>query len=96
MLGGLLVTYPTWVAPVPNNLGLTAPNIPKLGLQIPAICENRLTLAYYGATVYHSIGRTIETSSLTRARLREFKKHKEMATITRSQILDMQFLKCLL
>ena len=71
---------PAWVAPVPNNLGLVAPNIPRPGLQIPAICENRLTLAAYGATIYSSINRTYDTASLSRARLREFKKHKEMVS----------------
>ena len=71
---------PNWVAPVPNNLGLVAPNIPRPGLQIPTICENRLILAAYGATIYSSIDRIIDSVSLSRARLREFKKHKEMVT----------------
>ena len=37
-------------------------------------------MAAYGATLYSSIGRVIDTANLTRSRLREFKKHKEMVT----------------
>ena len=39
-----------------------------------------LNLAAYGATLYSSIGRVIDTANLTRARLRDLKKHKEMVT----------------
>ena len=48
------------------------------GQQISAICEQRLTITADGATLYNSISRTVETEVLTRARLRELKKHKDM------------------
>ena len=74
------IPNPSWVCPDPNPVGATASHIPTPGHQIPAICEQRLNLAAYGATLYSSIGRVIDTANLTRSRLREFKKHKEMVT----------------
>ena len=74
------IPNPAWVAPVPNNLGLVAPNIPRPGLQIPAIYEKGLTLSAYRVTLYNSIGRAIDSVSLSRARLREINKYREMVT----------------
>ena len=69
---------PGWIAPVPNPNQLTAPQIPRFEKVIPAICEQRLTLAANGASIYESIGRTIDPASLNRARLREFKLHRTL------------------
>ena len=74
------IADPNWIEPVPNPAVLVAPRMPTPGQQVPAICELRLNLAAYGATVYASINRDIDTVNLTRARLREFKRHKEMVT----------------
>ena len=64
------------MAPNLNPGGAVAPQVPKPGLSIPVLCEQRLTLAMYGAYVYNSIGRTVETHILNRARLNKFKKHR--------------------
>ena len=74
------IPNPSWVRPNPNPVGATAPHIPIPGHQIPIICKQRLNLAAYGETLYSSIGRVIDTANLTRSRLREFKRHKEMVT----------------
>ena len=58
---------PNWIPPVPNNAGIMPPQISRPGSQVPAICEQRLTLAAYGASLYHSIGRDIDTANLTRS-----------------------------
>ena len=47
------------------------------GHNIPSICEGRLILACYGASLYQYIGRDIDPLMLSRNRLKEFKKHKE-------------------
>ena len=57
-----------------------APQIPKPGKQIPTICEGRLNLAAYGAKLYDSTGRDVDTANLNRARLRHFKAHMAMVT----------------
>ena len=67
---------PGWVSPVPNSNQQTAPQMARIGKVIPAICEQRLMLAAYGAAIYDSIGRTIDPESLGRARLRRFKLHR--------------------
>ena len=67
---------PGWVAPDPNPNQLTAPRVARIGKVIPVICEQRLTLAAYGADIYTSIGRTVEPALLSRSRLREFKMHR--------------------
>ena len=67
---------PGWREPDPNPEGLIAPRVPRIGKIIPVICEQRLTLAAYGASIYQSIGRDVEPAILNRARLREFKLHK--------------------
>ena len=72
------IPQPNWMAPEPNPQNLQAPLIPKPGHSIPAVCEQRLQLAAYGASIYHSIGRDINTGMLNRERLREFKKHQDM------------------
>ena len=73
-----LIPDPNWVAPNPNPGAAVAPMVPRPGQHVPALCEQRLNMASYGATIYQAIGRPIETANLTRQRLREFKKHKEM------------------
>ena len=69
---------PSWVAPDPNPAGETAPLIPRTGHAIPAICEQRLALAAYGAKLYNSVRRPVTSAILNRSRLREFKNHKNM------------------
>ena len=65
---------PNWVPPVPLG-GATAPRVNKPGQSIPTVCEQRLTLAAYGAKCYTLVNHPVETTNLTRSRLREFKKH---------------------
>ena len=72
------IAQPGWVAPVPNPNQLAAPQVPRAGKVIPAICEQRMMMAAYGATIYESIGREITPASLSRARLKQFKLHKAM------------------
>ena len=72
------MAHPGWIAPDPNPNNLVVPQVPRIGHVIPAICEQRLTMAAYGASIYKSIGRTIEPACLNRARLREFKAHRTM------------------
>ena len=72
------VPDPNWQAPDPNPGNLTAPMVARIGISIPAICEQRLSLAAYGAKLYHSIGRPVTSAILSRSRLREFKNHKTM------------------
>ena len=67
-----------WVAPNPNPNNVVAPQVPRVGQVIPAICEQRLTMAAYGSTIYELISRPIDPASLNRARLREFKAHRTM------------------
>ena len=57
-----------------------APRIPRPGKSIPTVCEKRLHQAAYGAKVYASIERDVETANLSRARLRHFKMHYDMIT----------------
>ena len=70
------IAQPGWVAPVPNPHGLVAPQVARSGTSIPALCEQRLITAAYGAHIYTSIGRTVDSASLSRRRLKEFKNHK--------------------
>ena len=72
------VAQPGWVAPNPNPNNLVAPQVPRAGQVIPAICEQRLTLAAYGSSIYESTSRPIDPASLSRNRLREFKAHRTM------------------
>ena len=72
------VPQPNWIAPNPNPQNIRAPMIARSGQSIPTICEQRLTIAAYGAKIYRSIGRQITTASLNRERLREFQQHYEM------------------
>ena len=69
---------PGWVAPVPNPNNAVAPQVPRIGQVIPAICEQRLTMAAYGSSIYESVLRPIDPASLNRATLREFKAHRTM------------------
>ena len=71
---------PGWVAPNPNPNpnNAVAPQVPRVGQVIPAICEQRLTMAAYGSSIYESTLRVINPASLNRARLREFKAHRTM------------------
>ena len=55
---------------------MAAPVVAKIGKIIPVICEQRLTLAAYGASIYDSIRRTVDPASLSRSRLKEFKLHR--------------------
>ena len=72
------IPQPGWIAPVPNPDNQTAPEVAKPGLPIPALCEQRLNLAAYGARIYDQIGRDITAVALSRARLRAFKAHQTM------------------
>ena len=72
------VAQPGWVAPVPNPNNVQAPQVPRAGQTIPAMCEQRLALAAYSAKIYHSIGRAVNGNVLTRRRLACFKSHKAM------------------
>ena len=72
------IPQPGWVAPNPNPNNIVAPQVPRTGQVIPAICEQRLTTAAYGSHIYESIARPIDPASLNRARLREFKTHRTM------------------
>ena len=69
---------PNWTEPDPNPDGQTAPMIPKNGQAIPAICEQRLTIAAYGAKIYNLVRRPVTSAILNRSRLREFKSHRTM------------------
>ena len=69
---------PNWEEPDPNPRNATAPMIARIGNSIPAICEQRLTLAAYGAKLYHTVGRQVTSATLSRSRLRELKNHKTM------------------
>ena len=64
-----------WVNP---GNGSVAPMIARPGQTFPTICEQRMILAAYGAFVYDSIGRTVDSDGLSRSRLRELKIHREM------------------
>jgi len=73
------IPQPDWIEPEPNPQNLRELTIPKTGQDIPTICEQRLTIAAYGAKVsYRSINRQISTVSLNRDRLRAFQRHQEM------------------
>ena len=72
------IAQPGWVAPNPNPNQIVAPQVPRAGKVIPAICEQRLLMAAYGASIYELIGREITPVSLSRARLKQFKLHKAM------------------
>ena len=53
--------------------------IPNPGNSIPSMCEARLILAAYGATIYTLINRVpITSGSLSRNRLKQFKLHRDM------------------
>lgn len=71
---------PAWVPPLDANgnpiPGRVAPQVPKSGQPIPAICEQRLILAAYSASVYALTGRTVSTAILTRAHMNLMKSHK--------------------
>ena len=69
------VADPNWIAPAPNPGALVAPKIATPGQQVPGICEQRLNLAAHGVSVYSLINCDIDTANVTRARLRELKKH---------------------
>ena len=74
-----------WVAPDPNPDRRVVPHIPTPGRQVPAICEQRLNLAAYGATIYLSINRLVDTVNLTRSRLRKLKSSKKQLQTIRNQ-----------
>ena len=70
---------PTWAAPGEVAEGdpiPIAPQVPKPGLAISAICEQRLVLGAYAASIYAKTGRPLDTAILNRQRLKEFKAHK--------------------
>ena len=70
------IPQPGCVEPNLNPNGLVAPQVARPGTSIPAICEQRLVTAAYGAHIYTSMGRVVGPAALSRARLREFNKHK--------------------
>ena len=72
------MAQPGWVPPNPNPNNLQAPQVPRTGQTIPAMCEQRLALAAYAAKIYHHIGRTVNSNTMTRTRLACFKSHKAM------------------
>ena len=72
------IPQPGWVVPNPNPNNLQAPQIPRPGQTIPAMCEQRLALAAYAAKIYNAIGRPVNSNVLTRRRLTCFKSHKDM------------------
>lgn len=59
--------------PVPPITMMTDP-----GHNVPTVCELRLTLAAQGGKMYTSIGRDVNATTLSRTRLREFRKHLTM------------------
>ena len=63
------IPNPGWNPPILNPNTLVAPQILVPGQQTSTICEQRLTLTAYGATLHDFISRPIETANLTRARL---------------------------
>ena len=72
------VAQPGWAPPVPNPNNVQAPQVPRTGQTIPAMCEQRLALAAYSAKIYHSIGRAVNSNSMRRRRLTCFKSHKAL------------------
>ena len=73
------VRKPGGTIPDPGHVGAgPAPRIPRPGRSIPTACENRLNMAAYGAMIYSSISRDVDTINLNRARLRHFKRHLDM------------------
>ena len=72
------ITDPNWEEPDPNPDEETAPMVQRIGQPIPAICEQRLALAAYGAKLYFLVGRPVIFAILNRSRLREFKNHQAM------------------
>ena len=42
------MAQPGWVAPVPKRNNAVAPQVPRVGQVIPAICKQRLAMAAYG------------------------------------------------
>ena len=71
-------THPDCIAPNPNPQNLTSPRVARSGHDISAICEKILNIAAYGANIFTSVGRQFNTASLSRSRLREFKRHNLM------------------
>ena len=64
------VRKPGGTIPDPTHVGAdAAPCIPKPGKSIPTICEGRLNLAAYGAKLYASRNRNVNTANLNRVRL---------------------------
>ena len=72
------IPQPGWQALMPNPNNLQAPQVLRTGQTIPAMCEQRLTLAAYSAKIYHYIGRPVNGTTMTRRRLACFKSHKAM------------------
>ena len=72
------IPQPGWQAPAPNPNNVQAPQIPRPGHTIPAMCEQRLALAAYAAKIYNSLGRAVNSNALSRRRLMSFKSHKDM------------------
>ena len=68
-----------WLEPDPTTRGLVAPQIVRPGTSIPAICEQRLNTAMYGAYINTSMGRYMDSLSLSKSCLKEFNKHKTTA-----------------
>lgn len=56
----------------PNN---ASSRIPNPGHSVMSISKKRLKIACYGAWIYESLGRTITSNSLSRNRLKQFKKY---------------------
>ena len=68
----------SWTAPevAAGQPAPIAPMVPRPGYSIPIICDQRLALAAYSASVYTRIGRVVETGILNCQRLIEMKNHK--------------------
>ena len=70
--------HPGWIAPKLNPQNITDPRVARSDQDIPAICEQSLNIAAYGANNFTSVERKLTAESLSRSRLREFKSHKQM------------------
>ena len=64
--------------PNPNPRNITTPRDARSGQDIPAILKKRLNIAAYGANTFTPIGIQMTAASLSRSRLREFKRHKHV------------------
>ena len=67
-----------WITPKPNPWNRNAPRFARSVQDIPDSCKQRLNIAAYGENIFTSVGRQVTAASLSRSRLREFKRHKHV------------------